>query len=245
MEIDVKNNKPPEGYNPIHVIRGAMFHEICVPFNNSPVWCYVTCLNSIQIQSAGDISCLCFNDEKKSEKYDIIEVIKRKNVQENLVKLVLVKPTFDEIIGMIIDENFIISEKIKALEKIKNEIKTAQLNNSERKKLQRKIEKIEFHIGFLLPDDTMSFLTSWALGIEITDIKKLSRDILLDAAIMAANGKDNPSDHITGVFTDFQREDINKHAWYIYKEYIDDKERESKLKKSKYRWYGGKNKVNA
>lgn len=233
-KIDIQKNSPPVGYNPIAEIRRAMFHEICTPFQGTPVWCYVTCLNSIQIQSCGDISCLCFDE--KGKKPDLIECIKIKNIQENLVKLTLVKPSFDEIISMITKENFIISEKKKMLEKINEEINSANFSNSEKRKLQKKAEEIEFHIGFLLPDDTMSFLTSWALGIEITDIKKITRDILLDAAIMAVNGKNNPSDHISGVFTDFQKEDINKHGWYLYKQYLEDKRREEKLRKNHYNW---------
>lgn len=292
-KIDIQRNSHPVGYNPIAEIRGAMFHEICVPFNNVPVWCYVTCLNAIQIQSCGNISCLYFGDDEikinKSKllikeieielkilfeklknknlselnklniekniieteikltnekenhynlsKSNIIELIEKKNAQETLVKLTLVKPSFDEIIGMITETNFLISEKKQALEKINNEIKSVR-KNSDRKKLEKKAEQIEFYLGFLLPDDTMSFLTAWALGVEITDIKKLSRDILLDAAIMAANGKDNPCDHITGIFTDFQREDINKHGWHLYNQFIEDKKREERLKKNGYVWKG-------
>ena len=127
QKIDIKKNGPPIGYNPIAEIRGAMFHEICVPFNNVPVWCYVTCLNAIQIQSCGDISCLYFS-EKENIKPDIIELIKVKNAQEALVKLTLVKPSFDEVIGMITETNFLISKNKEALEKINNEIKSVRKN---------------------------------------------------------------------------------------------------------------------
>lgn len=239
-KIDIKNNAPPVGYNPIAEIRGAMFYHICVPFNNMPVWCYVTCLNMIQLKSCGDISCLYFPKEDQTEKEpDILDIIKRKNAQEALVKLTLVCPSYDEIVGMITDTNFLISKNQDMLNKINQEIKKAP-SGKEKIKLEKQAEKIEYHLGFLLPDDAMAFITAWALGVEITDIKKLSRDILLDAAIMAMNGKDNPTDHISGVFTDFQKEDINKHAWYLYKQSADDKDRERKLKTSKYKWYGGK-----
>jgi len=244
-KIDVKLNPPPVGYNPIAAIRGAMFHEICVPFNshigsNAPIWCYVTCLNMIQIKSCGDISCLYLPQEDKTEKEpDILDVINRKNAQEELVKLTLVRPSFDEIIGMVTETNFLISEKQKELNEINQKIKKVK-PAKKKKELQIQADKIEYYLGFLLPDDTMSFLTAWALGVEITDIKKMSRDILLDAAIMAVNGKDNPTDHITGVFTDFQKEDINKHAWFIYKQFADDKKREKNLKDSKYKWIGRK-----
>jgi len=239
-KIDIKNNRPPVGYNPISEIRGAMFHEIVVPFNGSPVWCYVTCLNMIQIKSCGNISCLYFQDEKEKDKeFDIIKMIETKNAQEALIKLTLVKPSYNEIVGMITETNFLISEKKQTLNKISEEIKKVS-DKREQKKLEKEAEQIEFYLGFLLPDDAMGFLTSWALGVEITDIKKLSREMIFNAAIMASNGKDNPSDHLTGIFTDFQKDDINNHAWHIYNQFVEDKKRENKLKKSGYKWYGAK-----
>lgn len=240
-KIIVENNKPPEGYNPIAEIRGALFHNITVPFNGAPIWCYVTCLNMIQIKSCGNLSCLYLPKEESEEKKDfsLIEMIEIKNAQEALVKLTLVKPSFDEIIGMITNENFLISEKRRELEKINEEIKNLP-SGKQKKELEKMAEKIEFYLGFLLPDDTMAFLTAWALGVEITDVKKLNRSILLDAAIMASNGRDNPTDHLSGVFTDFQKDDINRNAWYIYNQFIEDKKREKELNKNGYKWYGGK-----
>lgn len=238
-QIDVTKNSPPVGYNPIAEIRGAMFHEIIVPFNGSPVWCQLTCLNYIQLKSCGDISCLNF-DFDENKKPSIEEVIETKNAQEAICKLSLIRPSYDDIISLVTGVDFRISEKKEELKKLKKEIQA--LHAKEKKKATRRIEKIEYEIGFLLPDDTMSFITSWAIGADITDIKRITRDILLDAAIMADNGKDNPTDHITGIFTDFQKEDINKHAWYIYKQFIEDKKREKNLKKNKYQWIGGKNK---
>lgn len=235
-KIDIKDNGPPVGYNPIAEIRRAMFHEIVVPFAGMPIWCLLTCLNYVQLRSCGDISCLYFPKKGKEEKEpDILEIIERKNAQEAVCKLSMIRPSYDEVIGIITETDFRISEKQKALEKINEQIKSMPAS-SEKRKLEKMAEQIEYQIGFLLPDDAMSFITSWALGIEITDIKKLSRDILLDASIMASNGHDNPTDHITGVFTDFQREDINKHAWFIYGEYVEDKKREERLKKNGYQW---------
>jgi hypothetical protein len=241
-KIDIKKHSPPVGYNPIAEIRGAMFHNICVPFNRTPVWCYVTCLNMIQIKSCGNLTCLyeLFNQNQEKEP-DLIKIIEYKNAQEALVKLTMIKPTYDEICGMVTESNFLISEKTAELEEINKIINTLK-PGKEKKELQKQADQIEYYLGFLLPDDAMAFITAWALGIEITDIKKLDRRILLDAAIMAANGKNNPTDHLTGIFTDFQKDDINKNAWYFYNQYMEDKKREQELKKSKYKWYGGKNK---
>ena len=66
--------------------------------------------------------------------------------------------------------------------------------------------------------------------------------MLLEAAILATNGKDNPADHLTGVYTDIQRDDINKCAWIVYSEYHEEKELERSRNKLGMKWIGGKGK---
>lgn len=235
-KIDIKQNKIPQGYNPLEVIRGALFHEICVPFKGMPVWCVLKCLSFMELKSCGDISCLYFGkkNEKEKKEMDINQIIEVKNAQEAVCKLAFVRPSFDEIIGTITDTDFQISEKEKILDEINKQIQ--ELKGSEKRKAEKKALQIEYQIGFLLPDDTMSFVTSWALGVEITDIKKLSRDIVLEAALMAKHYGNNTTDHITGVFTDFQKEDINKWGIFLYNEFMADKKREQQLKKRNFKW---------
>ena len=48
---------------------------------------------------------------------------------------------------------------------------------------------------------------------------------------------------MTGVFTDIQRDDINKCAWIVFNEFQEDKRREKDLNKSNFKWIGGKVKV--
>lgn len=241
-QLELKNNCPPVGYNPIAAIRGAMFHWICVPFNsnvigNNSIWCYVTCLNALQIQSCGKISCLYLPDDEEDIKKEktLDELIEIKNAQEALIKLTLIKPTFEEIVNEITQSNFNVSEKKSELEKI-NKLITSEPDKRKRRKLERQAEKVEFYLGFLLPDDTMNFISSWALGIQITDIKRISRDILLSAAIMAYNKGCLATDMISGVLTDFQKTDINKHADYLLNQYLEDKKREQGLRKNNYKW---------
>ena len=141
---------------------------------------------------------------------------------------------------MITKSNFNVSEKKSELDKINklinSESEKEKSNKKEIRKLQKLADKVEFYLGFLLPDDTMNFIASWALGLQITDIKKLSRDMLLQAAIMAVNGHKDPTDYLSGVFTDFQKIDISKHAWCIYNKYMEDKKREKDLRKNNYKW---------
>ena len=55
--------------------------------------------------------------------------------------------------------------------------------------------------------------------------------MLFHAAIKAVNGHNNPSDHISGIFTDFHKDDINNYAWIIYNEYQEQKRQEKEARK--------------
>jgi len=46
---------------------------------------------------------------------------------------------------------------------------------------------------------------------------------LIEAAILAERGHDNPANHLNGNFTDFMKDDINKRAWLLLED-----ERENK-----------------
>ncbi|MHB9293849.1 hypothetical protein Holit_02968 [Hollandina sp. SP2] len=73
----------PQGYNPLEVIRGALFHWVPVPFNGTQVWCELRCLNASQILSMGNYSNLEVKDNKKPTKEQIIEL---RNITNNYVR---------------------------------------------------------------------------------------------------------------------------------------------------------------
>jgi hypothetical protein len=88
----------PVGYNPLERIRGGFYHLVQVPFNGVSVWCELRCLNASQIEACGNISSI--TGEKRELSWQ--EIIQIRNIQENLAKAVLNKPTFDRIIKIAI-----------------------------------------------------------------------------------------------------------------------------------------------
>lgn len=236
-KIDIKGNAPPQGYNSLEKIRGALYHWISVPFKGEPIWCVLKCLSYMELKSCGNVSALYTPKESEKEKaLNIDEIINIKNVQEAVCKLAFVKPSYDKIIGVITDTDFSVSEKQRELSEINKQVKL--LKGKERREAEKRSLQIEYQIGFLLPDDTMSFVTAWSLGVEVTDIKKISRDILLDAAIMAKHWNKKPSEMITGVFTDFDRDSIDRQGMVLYQQHVEDMKRQQELKKNKYNWKG-------
>jgi hypothetical protein len=234
-KINIKGNAPPPGYNPLEIIRGALYHWIAVPFKGTLVWCILKCLSFMELKSCGNISCLYLSKEKKQEKeYDLNEIIEILNAQEAICKLSFVYPAYDEIINVVTDTDCQILKKQEELKKIKKDI--SSLRGKELREAEKVALQIEYQIGFLVPDDTMSFVTAWALGADITDIKKLSRDILLDAAIIAKHWGKKPSEMIDGIFTDFQRDGIDRDGMILYQQHLDDLRRKKRLEKNKYKW---------
>ena len=236
-KIDISKNRPPQGYNSLEKIRGALYHWICVPFKKIPVWCLLKCLSYMELKSCGDISCLYLkkeNESKKTEEEIINEIIEIKNIQEAICQLAFVDPSYNRIIQEITGIEFFILEKQQELKKINEQIKL--LKGKDREIAKKRSLQIEYQIGFLLPDDTMSFVTAWSLGIEVTDIKKVSRNILFDAAIMAKHWGKMPSDMIDGVFTEQNKHDINRWGTILYEEHIEDMKRKKRLRKNNYQW---------
>lgn len=234
------NTKDLIGYNPIEKIRGALYFWLPVPFNGVEIWMKLRCLRATQLKSCGDISQINFRKEDNKE-ISLDDLISTKNTQEAIARESLVFPSFDEVIKVITEEDFLIADKKRELEEIKLLLEKAP-NKAEKRKLQKRIDGLDLQIGIIIPDDMLSFITAWAIGVDITDIKKISRKMLLEAAILAKNGNDNPSDHMRGVFTDLQREDINRCSWIIYNEFQEEKKMEKERKNSGFKWIGGKKK---
>lgn len=236
----------PIGYNPIEQIRGALFSWVVVPFNGSYVWCQLRCPNATQIEQCGDISNIII-DKKSDKEYTHEDVIKIRNYQEALCKIVFNNPTYDHIAQIVGEKDFVLSEKKKELETIKTyfESNKGTMIEAEKHTIATQIRTLELMIGYILPDDTMAFITRWAMGNDVSDIKKLSRETLLRAACLAKAHNKAPTEYISGVFTDYNKQEIDGYAFAILDEFLKQQEIvKGTTKASKYRWFlGGRHKT--
>ncbi len=235
---------PLPGYNPLEQIRGAAFWWVPVPFHGVPIWMKLRCLNQTQFMAVNNLTAIDIRtkkEKKKQKKMYLDELIDIYNNQEALVEACLVTPTFQEIIDIIMEEDNVLQRKKQEFKEVNKLLEEIDIKDKKYKELKKKADNLELFLGFLLPNDMMGFISSWSQGIDITDIKRLSRKLLLESAILAKNGNNNPSDNLSGIFTDIQKNDINKAAWVIYNEYMEDKQAEQGLKKQKYQWIGAKN----
>lgn len=221
---------PPAGYHPLEAVRGAVLHWIPVPFNGRSVWCELRCLNASQQDACGSVTLLDVGRRKEAPSRD--DLIDMRNTQERLARAVMCRPSFDEVVSEIAGKDLVITRMQREL----NDLKATDLSSlpeSVAEGLRKDMDRIELYLAFLLPEDTLAFITAWALGADVSDIKSLSRAQLLEAAILATNGHDSPHDHIEGRFTDRDKGDIDKAAWSIFREHQEDQE---SSKKAGTRW---------
>jgi NifU-like protein involved in Fe-S cluster formation len=216
----------PVGYNPLEAIRGGLYHWVQVPFNGVFVWCELRCLNATQVRSCGDYSSIVRGITKEITREQMIEL---RNYQEKLIIACMNRPIYNEIASLVDENDFVISEKRKELEEIK-QIDLSGLPAAQREELTSRLADAELFLGFILPEDTFKFLIEWVNGDSVSDIKKITDEQFLEAAILAENGKDNPTDHLSGVFTDHNRQDMDRYAWKVYADYLKNRQIEIKTK---------------
>ena len=213
------------GYNPLEKIRGSLFCWVAVPFNGINIYCQLRCPNAVQIGQCGNITNI-IEEKLQKEKLNDDDLITIKNFQEELCKITFNIPTFDKICSLVGDGDFIISEKKKELKEIQkrfNENKD-KITEVEKIDIDRQITNIEMQLGYILPDDTMSFITKWAMGCDVSDIKRINKDTFLRAAALAQANHKAPSDYISGRFTDFNKFEIDSYALSVYQDFLRDQQ---------------------
>lgn len=189
---------------------------VILPFWGHPIAVRLRELTAAHVYSVGDVSLIeTFQDKVRAKAIaridDINEYVER---QHRLCELSLVKPTYQEILD--IAGTHINKSEIDAELKAIKILFVSAPEGPEKRELQNKYNIYELQYRFILPPDFMTAVINYALKLISTDIKKVTEKTLLDAAIMAVQGHDNPADHLPGNFTDFNREDINRRAWSEY-----------------------------
>jgi hypothetical protein len=203
----------PVGYNPLIVIRGAMFSWVQVPFAGVQVWSELRTPNRTQQDACGAVSLLDIGNEWSKTKPTTEDLLRTRNSLEAMAREVLNRPKFEEIEKMLLGIDFVAADKRRELEEIKN-IDMSSCTAEEKKDIEIRIKKLELYLAFFLPEDTLDFLGRWGYGIDISEVKKLSYDQLLLAAQRAERNHNAPHDNLSGRFTDRDAPDIDDSAWY-------------------------------
>lgn len=204
-----------DGYHPLPEIMGKLYEWLYIPFRGEQMLVEVRYPRSTQIPSVDKLFEIK-DQKRKGEKLTRQQVIDVMNIQEECCKATLNRPTFEEIEKAIWDKDHALTENKKRLEEIKEKLKS--VGGRERQELQTEVDRLELFNGYILPDDTMLALTNIAIGADISDIKKLTKETLLAAYCKARLYSQKPSDFIPGLFTDGDRENIDNYATLLGRE---------------------------
>jgi len=193
-------------------------HVIIAPWSGVSIPVTVVILSSVSLNSCGEFSTVSLKDEATDNVApDIMAILKIKNIHENILKLCLVSPTFEELHSYVLGKDFV-SIKKKELHDLRERLNEIE-DDQDRKEVSDYIERINIMLSFLIPEDFMTYIVGYQLQNERTDIDKVSREMLLQAGLLADKYKARPSSFLNGVFIDKQLVDIDVAATHVANEY--------------------------
>jgi hypothetical protein len=199
----------PEGYHPLPEIMGELYAWVFVPFKGAEILVEIRYPRSTQLPDVDKLYHLA-DEQKKGAELTRRQKIDIMNIQEGCCRAVLNRPTFAELEQAIYGKDHVLEDNRKRLKELRLLLKS--VTGYEKQELQMEIDHVELFTGYILPDDTMVALTKLALGIDVSDIKKLTKEKLLTAYGKARLYNQRPSDFIPGIFTDGDRENIDNYA---------------------------------
>ena len=202
-----------EGYHPLPEIMGTLYEWLLVPFRGEQILVEVRYPRSTQLPDVDKLYAV-IETQKKEKKLSRQGMIDIMNIQEECCKAALNRPTFQELEEAIYGKDKVLNSNKKSLKELEEKIKEIT-NEAARRELQNELEKTELFCGYILPDDTMAALTNIALGLDVSDIRKLTKEKLTTAYAKARLYGGKPSDFVPGIFTDGDRQNIDDYATMI------------------------------
>lgn len=199
-----------EGYHPLPEIMGALYEWVFVPFRGTEILVEIRYPRSTQIPDVDKLYPI-INQQKQGKKLSRQDMIDIMNIQEDCCKAALNRPTFAELEKAIYGKDRVLGANKKLLEELREKLKEVK-SDAERMALHKEIDRAELFTGYLLPDDTMLAVTNIALGADISDIRKVTKDKLVAAYNKARLYGGKPSDFVPGLFTDGDRQNIDDYA---------------------------------
>jgi hypothetical protein len=200
-------------------IEAAENQLVALTWKGSPCIVKAKPLSDIECQAIGNFS-LIESDEYKWSKARVKttwgEALAYAEKNVKICMASLVSPSYDEIFKIVGKNAF--NGKVKANVKHINNLLEDMPPGPARQELEEMRDSLILAWDVILPEDFMAGLVVFALQIAKTDIKKVTEDMLFEAAVLAMRGHKAPHEYIHGVFSDFNVRDIDKCGWIIYEE---------------------------
>ena len=201
-----------DGYHPLPEIMGALYEWLLIPFRGAEILVEVRYPRSTQLPDIDKLYAVI--NKQKTEKLSRQDMIDVLNIQEECCKAVLNRPAFEELEQAVYGKDRVLELNRKRLKELKEKIETVK-NEADKRELRIEHDKAELFCGYILPDDTMVALMNIAIGADISDIKKLTKEKLITAHSKARLYGGRPSDFVSGLFTDGDRQNIDDYATWL------------------------------
>jgi hypothetical protein len=196
----------------LEVIKDAEYPLVASLWKGTSVLVRVRELSEVQLLACGNFSLINLG-EISSGPFSWHEWAEYAEQNYKILRACLVSPTYDEIFA-IAGQGTMIKDSEARFREVDDLIESMPRGPA-RQALEKERDALRCTFDLILPDDFVAPIVAYVTGIGKTDIKKVTRDMLLSAAILAERGHDNPADHIDGAFTAFNRNDINRRAWFV------------------------------
>jgi hypothetical protein len=218
-----RSRKGKASMTALETIEAAENQLVAATWKGSPCIVKVRRLSDIEIQAIGNFSLIETDSYKWSKlqaKTSWAELLEYADKNVKICKAALVSPTYDQIFEVIGKNAFFFDVKAR-VEHI-NKLLADMPPGPAKQELENARDSLILAWDVILPEDFMAGVIVAALGIEKTDIKKITEDMLYSAAILADRGKKAPHEYIHGVFSDFNIRDIDTRAWIVFDERMEE-----------------------
>lgn len=199
----------------IDSIRDAEFSLVATSWKGTPCLVQVRELSQVQIMACGSFSLIDLGELREGP-FDWSKWVAYAEQNYRLVRAALVSPTYDDIFQMV-GKGTMISDAKSSFAEIEK-LLLDMPRGPRRQALEKELSQLRCLYDLILPDDFIAPIVAYSIGLAKSDIKKVTRDMLMTAAVLAERGHDNPADHVDGMFTSFNRDDINRRAWTVLSE---------------------------
>lgn len=169
-------------------------------------------LSDVQIHAIGNLSLIQL--DKMNVAADDRRWAEFSSMHHRIVKAALVSPTYDEIFTMI-GKSDLAKDAEAAFVEITKEI-AAMSAGPERKLFEQRAASLKSLFDLLMPDDFLITVSYYALGRNKSEIDLVTEQILWESALLQKKMGGRISDYCRGMFTDFNKRDIDTVGDYVY-----------------------------
>jgi len=214
--------------NTLQEMKESAYTQIAVPFQGNPVIITVRAMNEARIRACGAFGIFDFFKDKKEgdgpTELSDVELGDIVDIQERVLKDALYSPTYEEIVEKVYGHDEHLKELREEAGKLEEKLLEAANSDNPADRMglrdaKKRLKTLKMSTGFLIPADFAAALTSWVLGVERTDISVVTKSMLQQAGFLAKQNSTRASDYINGIFTDYQRTEIDSAAIAAWAQY--------------------------